>query len=606
MFKFSDINLKVDKMIVESIRHRVPTEFFDCLHLPVSDFLSEKEYSDVVFYPNPKAAFRVKPNYPMYLGLGILFAMKLQKNLGITIPLNMCNNTGFKFLACCYMLSVVQCYIEERTVKGFTSCVIRGKSLKEFDTVKARKDLQEKLINYTYPADKLNPSVDYKGNRVNADPTTRYTFRFNQIEYTLEIDNGGVENMLFTAICPYKTFLSVASLYQAIAEKYLVNFVYLKRDCSVRVARMTVNKDILMGLFNDKDRVDRVAESYIKEKRIYHRGYIKLPEIDLPADDQGVRAVNITKILEFSVLNPRELSQNSKASVVTKRISGARYVLVNLLLDEEENALDTQLKLVEVLGKEYPEQVGVMQGFINSVNDKRIIPTIIGKKLNEYFGSTEESAIILDTKAYRVIATVLTESVADDLMSGRGVNMTTDLVDYTKEFKQIEDKLEFVNALARENCVVIDYRKVDGTFERTAFTKNSSIVDKVYGLTWRSVQANTLLSKNISILENYLELLKTEDMSIYGHIAKEAGISIRQCKTLVEAKMNLQRALNHMLQELKDRFEVSRPAVKKRKDSGNISGFTLTITPEVMESGKATLFRSYKPLGIQAIYTKAV
>ena len=115
-----------------------------------------------------------------------------------------------------------------------------------------------------------------------------------------------------------------------------------------------------------------------------------------------------------------------------------------------------------------------------------------------------------------------------------------------------------------------------------------------------------MLSKNISILENYLELLKTEDMSIYGHIAKEAGISIRQCKTLVEAKMNLQRALNHMLQELKDRFEVSRPAVKKRKDSGNISGFTLTITPEVMESGKATLFRSYKPLGIQAIYTKAV
>lgn len=598
MFKINKIIDKCLDIITDNVKKKIPIDFFDCLMLKVSDFKDCGGYDDIKFSFNPQLSYVISPDNTMCTAIGIFFASILKKN-GFTVPQNLCNPYGFKFLCACYIISKTACYIETNGAGGTKSRIIKGVGLQEIDTPSKKKSFESDLENYCFPAYTIDISVMQDKGKMAVGEYTKYKFCFPNSERTVKLEDGSMVH--FVSISPLVVLDRIAKLYIRWAEKHLLKLKYFKRDGSLRIARVTVNRDILMKMFDDNvERVDWVLNSFEMEKGLIHRGYIKLPEIDLPADDSsGVRAVNLLQILEFSLDAP---SKARVDSIVQKNCAGARYVLINELSDEGLDQ-DKKLLLSQATLRFFEKGFDDLAEYAKAKLHLNKLPEIVMNRLKNVVGESLYSPTEFDKRAYNVLEKVYGTEQADKMFETRKINLHTGLTDVTSEYMKAESKYAFATELARAKCVVIDYVKKDGTFERTAFTLNKDVVDKVYGLSWRSVSQNATLSAQIKVIEGYIDIVESNFSGMYNSIANELGISIGNCKTMVEIKESLTKALRYKLNELKVRHESSRSAVQKRKESMDIGGYCLTVDPYLVSQKTGTLWRSYKVDGVKSIFT---
>lgn len=597
--------LKVNKiidncltMITDNMKKRIPTDMFDCLQRKVIEFKDCGKCDDIKFNFNETVSYVIDPsNNSMIVALGVAFASILSKN-GFKVPQNLCNTYGFKFLGACYIMTKTACYIETNGVTGTKSRIIRCADIKDINTQSKKRTFESELEGYVYPAYAIEINVSQENMKPTIGEYTRYKFCFPNSESTVTMDDGTM--LQFTSICPLIIMDRISKLYIRWAENHLIKFTYLKRDGSIRVARMTVKKDILMKMFdNDEERCDRVLHGFEMEKKYVHRGYIKLPEIDLPADDtSGLRAVNLIKVLDFTLTPPSKIKLDT---TVTKSCSGARFVLMNELINEDlDNA--KRIELAQASLVIFDVGFEDLVKFAKAKLHLNQLPEIVSNRLQKIDLDGSISITELDKLSYKVLAKAHGEQEADKMFETRMIDLNNGLIDITKEYNKAENKYEFVKELSKSKCLVIDYLKSDGTFERTAFTLSKDVVDKVYGLSWRSSSQNTMLGSQIKVVEGYLGIVAANYSAMFNTIATEIGVNVSNCKTMSEVKLALERALNYKLSELKERYESSRTAVQKRKEYLNIGGYCLTVDPYIVSQNKARLWRSYKQDGIKSIF----
>ena len=595
------IKLVYNRMM-KDLRKRKPTEFFDVLlSTQVGTVFSKDTFEDIIFYPNNLMFHRIKPQNSLASALGVQYAMILQKE-GFTIPQLLCNPEGYRFLCSCYLLDEVNCYIETNGLSGIKSRIITGAPLKEVDTKEKVNRFNERLESWGYPAYTLKIAYDSELNKHISLGNSKFTFTYPEINIPIIDQNG--DKLISTSICPLAILGKVAQGYYKWAQGHLLNITYVKRDGSLRVIRTSLNRDILLKMYDgDKDRVDRVLFAFEQEKHLWHRGYIKVPDVDLPVSDaSGMRSINITKVLDFQLTSP---SRAKVGEVATKNCTHAIYVLINKLLNEELD-METRVTLAKHSFKEFNEQLKGIEQYTKAKTHFIQLPDMVANILNTTLSEDGLSQTDMDKKAYAILVKAFGEEQTDTFFEHRVLDLNNDLVDVNKEFNEAQDKTEYVNGLSKDKCVVIDYVKVDGSYSRAAFTKSPDIVDKVYGLGWRNIDSNNLLSTQIKTVEGYIDMVKNNFSAMFEHIAKDVGVNISHCKTLSDVKLNLERALNLKLTELKDRYVASRSGVKKRKAYKNIGGFTLTLAPEVLSKHGVSLWRSYKVDGIKSIFFKEI
>lgn len=364
-------------------------------------------------------------------------------------------------------------------------------------------------------------------------------------------------------------------------------FTHIKSDLSTRLMYTSLNPKVLGKVWENDNRVNLALSN---SKPFTSRGYIQIPDLELPENDVSqTRALNLLRIVDFRI-QKKDIAKIKKKSAIAYK--DARFALRLLIMNMCPNG-----QLTDIIYKALRKADIISDGVDIYSYDN---PDIQYQRVMEIFDSPDSTSASFDAKCY-VALQKLSDNPEKVLEELQPIKIQS-LVDVTESFAMADNQLNWLIERATEGVLRIEYRNRGGFTETKHITKSKQIVAEVYGIEWKTMGKNYTLAEQKQDISASIDVVRTvHSASIIGGIATEWGIEIdgNDIETVRSYVIN---KLTEQLKDIEQRLEKSK-SKKRTWDGTLLMAYSLDVNKALIhiDPKSFNLFRSFSIANIEKV-----